>query len=132
MSSDASMALPCRLTAPVRTARNGEAVPRNDVPLVSMDDFRRAVLSACSAKARLAALTVLPGLGPGRIVLAVLADDKSQLLGLLGTAVPLDNRYPALTPQLVQAQAFEREILEEHGIVPEAIPGPSLSAATPI
>jgi Ni,Fe-hydrogenase III large subunit len=124
MSSDASMALPCRLTAPVRTARNGEAVPRNDVPLVSMDDFRRAVLSACSAKARLAALTVLPGLGPGRIVLAVLADDKSQLLGLLGTAVPLDNRYPALTPQLVQAQAFEREILEEHGIVPEGHPWP--------
>jgi len=124
MTSDASMALPGSLTPPTRPVRNGEAVALADIPLVSMDAFRQAVLAACSAQARLAAMTVLPGLAPGRILFAVLADDKSQRLGLLGTAVPLDNRYPALTPDLVQAQGFEREILEEQGIVPDGHPWP--------
>jgi Ni,Fe-hydrogenase III large subunit len=112
------------LAPPIRTVRNGQAVARADIPSVSMDDFRRAVLSACSAKARLAAMAVLPGQAPGRVLLAVLADDKSQRLGLLGTGFPLVNRYPALTPDLPQAQGFEREILEEYGLVPEGHPWP--------
>jgi Ni,Fe-hydrogenase III large subunit len=124
MDGDARTVLPSAMAPPMRAVRNGEAVARFDVPSVSMDSFRRAVLSACSAKARLAAIAVLPGRTPGRVLLAVLADDKSQLLGLLCTDVPLDNRYPALTPDLPQAQAFEREILEEHGIVPEGHPWP--------
>jgi Ni,Fe-hydrogenase III large subunit len=110
------------MTPPLRTARNGEALSLADVPLVTMDNFRRAVLNACSAEVRLAALTVLPGLEAGRILLAVLADDRRQLLGLLCAAIPQDNRYPALTSDLVQAQGFEREILEDHGIVPEGHP----------
>jgi Ni,Fe-hydrogenase III large subunit len=124
MTSDASMALPGSLTPPMRPVRNGEAVELADIPLVSMDAFRQAVLAACSTQARLAAMTVLPGLAPGRILFAVLADDRSQRLGLLGTAVPLDNRYPALTPDLVQAQGFEREILEKQGILPDGHPWP--------
>jgi Ni,Fe-hydrogenase III large subunit len=112
------------MTPPIRAVRNGEVVARADVPSASMDDFRRAVLGACSAKARLAAMAVLPDLARGRVLLAVLADDKSQRLGLLCTGVPLHNRYPALTPELPQAQAFEREILETHGIVPEGHPWP--------
>ena len=116
------MALPCRLAAPMRTLRNGEAVARTDIPIVSMDAFRQAILSACSANARLAGLTILPGLSPGRILLAVLADDVSNRLGLLGAAVPPDNRYPALTSDLPQAQGFEREILEDHAIFPEGHP----------
>jgi len=122
MNSDASTA--STMTPPLRTARNGEALSLADVPLMTMDNFRRAVLNACSAEVRLAALTVLPGLEAGRILLAVLADDRRRLLGLLCAAVPLDNRYPALTPDLVQAQGFEREILEEHGILPEGHPWP--------
>ena len=118
--NDASTA--STMTPPLRTARNGEALSLADVPLVTMDNFRRAVLNACSAEVRLAALTVLPGLEAGRILLAVLADDRRRLLGLLCAAIPLDNRYPALTPDLPQAQAFEREMLEEHGIVPEGHP----------
>ena len=122
MDSDANTVLPSAMAPPIRTVRNGEAVARADIASLSMGDFRRAVVSACSANARLAAMVVLPGLAPGRVLLAVLADDRSQRLGLLCAGVPLDNRYPALTPELPQAQAFEREILEEHGIVPEGHP----------
>jgi hypothetical protein len=67
-------------------------------------------------------MAVLPGQAPGRVLLAVLADDKRQRLCLLCTGFPLVNRYPALTPDLPQAQAFEREILEEHGLVPDGHP----------
>jgi Ni,Fe-hydrogenase III large subunit len=114
------MPLPCRLAPPMRTIRNGEAVARTDIPVASMEAFRQAILAACSARARLAALTILPD----RTLLAVLAEDGDQRLGLLGTTVPPDNRYPALTPVLPQAQGFERELLEEHGLVPEGHPWP--------
>jgi Ni,Fe-hydrogenase III large subunit len=124
MFDDASTVVPSAMPSPILAVRNGEAVARADIPSVSMDSFRQAVVSACSAKARLAVMAVLPGLAAGRVLLAVLADDKSQRLGLLCTDVPLDNRYPALTPDLPQAQAFEREIMEEHGIVPEGHPWP--------
>jgi Ni,Fe-hydrogenase III large subunit len=124
MDGSAGTLLPSGLAPPIRIVRNGQAVARTDIPSVSMDDFRRAVLGACSAKARLAAMAVLPGHASGRVLLAVLADDKSQRLGLLCTGFPLVNRYPALTPDLPQAQAFEREILEDHGLVPEGHPWP--------
>jgi len=117
---DANTVLLSALAPPIRAVRSGEAVVRADISSVSMDDFRRTVVSACSAKARLAAMAVLPG----RVLLAVLADDRCQRLGLLCTDVPVDGRYPALTPELPQAQAFEREIHEKHGIVPEGHPWP--------
>jgi Ni,Fe-hydrogenase III large subunit len=37
-------------------------------------------------------------------------------------AVPADGRYPALTADLPQAQAFEREVAEDEGLVPEGHP----------
>jgi len=69
-------------------------VARTDIPsVIDGHLFDGRILAACAAKARLAAMTVLPGLTPGRVLLAVLADDRSQLLGVLCTGVPLDNRY---------------------------------------
>ena len=83
------------------------------------ETFRGTIGENCVAGARLAAMAVLP---EGDGILAVLADDGRGVLHLLRTPVPADRRYRALTPELPQAQAFEREILEEHGIVPEGHP----------
>ena len=83
-------------------------------------------MDTCSEGGRLAALCALPGgisdpKGP-REVLAVLADDARGSVGLLRTRVPDSRRYPALSTELPEAQAFERELFEDHGIRPEEHP----------
>jgi Ni,Fe-hydrogenase III large subunit len=52
----------------------------------------------------------------------VLADDARGGVGLVRTRVPDGRRYPALSAELPQAQAFERELLEDHGIHPDGHP----------
>jgi Ni,Fe-hydrogenase III large subunit len=97
--------------------RNGEAVARARLPVLAADAFHRAVVAACGDGARLAAMAVLPGLAGLRTVLAVLAEDAAGRLALVGTEVPAaDGELAALTVALPQAQAFERELYEQHGI----------------
>jgi len=54
----------------------------------------------------------------GTEILAVLADDAEGRLGFVRADVGAKRAYPALTPDLPQAQAFERELFESHGIRP--------------
>jgi len=112
--------------APPLWTRNGLAVRRADVPDVSVADFRKSCLDICSKGGRLAALCALPvesrELEGEREILAVLADDGRGSVGLLRTRVPDSRRYPALSTDLPQAQAFERELFEDHGIRPDGHP----------
>ena len=107
-------------TAAPLWSRAGLAVRRADVPQAGIEAFRRSCVDLCSAGARLAALCVMPG--QDEEMLAVIADDPRGRIGLLRARVPEGRRYPALTPELPQAQAFERELLEDHGIRPEGHP----------
>jgi Ni,Fe-hydrogenase III large subunit len=103
--------------------RNNLALPLRDVPRVSPEDFHTLCAETCSRGARIAALCVLPSTdSEAREILAVLAQDSRGELGLLRAAIGTDGRYPALSTALPQAQAFEREIFEEDGIVPEGHP----------
>jgi Ni,Fe-hydrogenase III large subunit len=96
---------------------NGEAVALARLPVLAADAFHRAVVEACGASARLAAMAVLPGPPGERTILAVLAEDAKARLALVGTAVPAAGAdLAALTADLPQAQAFERELCEQHGI----------------
>ena len=116
--------------------RNGLATPLSDVPLLPLAGWRAACVDTCASGARLAALTCLGGTdgtgdgaggsagdaaGPADI-LAVLADDARGRVGLARTPIPADRSYPALTTDLPQAQAFEREIFENHSIKPAGHP----------
>jgi Ni,Fe-hydrogenase III large subunit len=76
--------------------------------------------------ARLSALTLIdaPGGGDGAELLAVLADDARSRIGFLRVPVPASGRYRALSADAPQAQAFERELLEDFGLVPEGHPWP--------
>jgi Ni,Fe-hydrogenase III large subunit len=96
---------------------NGAAVSLDRLSMLSAADFRRAVVEACSTGARLAAMTVLPSRTDERVLLALLAEDRQSRLALVGMKVPA-KREPlaALTADLPQAQAFERELAEQHGI----------------
>jgi Ni,Fe-hydrogenase III large subunit len=106
-----------------RSARNGVAVPLADVPELGPAEFHAACVERCVAGAmRVGALVALPGRDAGKHVVAVLADDAQGALALLGTHVHPGGGYPSLTANLPQAQAFERELYEETGIVPEGHP----------
>jgi Ni,Fe-hydrogenase III large subunit len=51
----------------------------------------------------------------------VLAYDADNTLAV-GRSAPVARSYPALTPTCAQAHLFEREIWEQHGLVPEGHP----------
>ena len=105
---------------------NGEAIARSRIEPVSALDLAEVCADACSQGCRLVALMVLPGDGggppDGDHLLAVLADDGRSRIGLVRAALDGTRVYPALSPALPQAQAFERELFEDSGIRPEGHP----------
>ncbi|HEY6931278.1 MAG TPA: hydrogenase [Thermoanaerobaculia bacterium] len=106
--------------------KNSLAVGRANVPDVPVEDFRKSCIAICSQGGRLAALCPLPeasrDLKKTPQLLAVFADDARGSVGLLTARLPDSRRYPALSTELPQAQAFERELFEDHGIRPEEHP----------
>jgi Ni,Fe-hydrogenase III large subunit len=98
--------------------RNGQAVSRRDVAVLSIGEFREHVLAAVGNGARLAALFGMP-LGAVRLF-AVLAHGDVGNFSVVSTDVR--NAYPALTPDCPQAHWFEREIAEQWGVIPEGHP----------
>ncbi len=113
-----------RLHLPVRWTRNGLSVPLADVPLLRVQEWREAVRALCDAGGRLVALFPLAGPSGRRgwDLLAVAAHDRTGQLALARTEVPPTGAYPALTPDLPEAQAFERELAEDMGLRPEGHP----------
>ena len=104
--------------APSRASpRNLDALRLDELPELPVDAFRTQVLAMCREGARLVAL-----LAPGpQALAAVLARDGANELSVLRSALEKKS-YPALTPELRSAQAFERELYEVHGIKPDGHP----------
>ncbi len=95
--------------------RNGQAVERSACPVVPFDRFRRSILDAVAAGARLSALSGCPtGEGTALRLTAVLARPAAGDLALLSCDVR--DAYPSLTPECPAAHWFEREIAEQWGI----------------
>ena len=103
-------------------ASNAQAIPLQAVPVLSPDEFRALCLDRCARGLRISSLSALPNATPGSAeageVLAVLADDSNASLELARMRIPGDRRCAALSTELPQAQAFERELHEEHGVYP--------------
>src|SRR5439155_6044939 len=62
----------------------------------------------------------MPETGGQTLLLAVLADDESGVLG--AAAMVVADSYPALTPDCPEAHLFEREIAEQCGVIPAGHP----------
>jgi Ni,Fe-hydrogenase III large subunit len=110
---------------PTRFARfvNGQRLAEAEVPRLAPEALRRAVVEVCAGGARLVALFARPLAAGDLRIYAVLADDYDGVLAAAATDLPAaDPRYPALTPDLPEAQAFERELHDLHGVVPEGHP----------
>ncbi|HWC64763.1 MAG TPA: NADH-quinone oxidoreductase subunit C, partial [Thermoanaerobaculia bacterium] len=97
---------------------NGASARRSDVPELSPASFRARLVEAASRGARLVALFSPDGLE----IVAAIAEDARGAVGLVRTRVSAGGSYPALSSDLPQAQGFERELFEEHGIQPEGHP----------
>ncbi len=100
---------------------NGQAIPLESVPVVSMTDFRDTVCRRVAEGETLLALfgRTMPSVNSVRL-LAVTADVQSGFISIVSSDA--DDRYPSLTPDCPQAHWFEREIAEQWGIVPEGHP----------
>jgi Ni,Fe-hydrogenase III large subunit len=103
----------------VCVARNAEAVRIADIPLVSIGEFRDAVVGEVANGSRIAALFGNP-FGKAVRLYVVLARDELGMLALLSADV--ESSYPALTPICPQAHWFEREIAEQWDVVPQGHP----------
>jgi Ni,Fe-hydrogenase III large subunit len=100
--------------------RNRRAIPFAAIAVEPVERFGQSVTDAVAGGWRIASLFGTPdGSGRTRLV-AILADDAQGELGV--TSAVVGDRYPALTPACPQAHAFERELAEQCGVVPEGHP----------
>jgi Ni,Fe-hydrogenase III large subunit len=95
---------------------NGEAFATSAVTATDIERFRGEIIRSVAAGQRIAAMLARPDADGGRLLVAVLADDAEATLHVV--AAPVDRDYPSITPESPQAQAFERDIHEQWGIVP--------------
>jgi len=98
---------------------NGKAFSPADIPDLDPAAFKAAVCEKAASGLHLSALFCRPGASGNRLI-AVLADGRNGRL--LVTACTVGKEFPSLTPECPQAQLFEREIFEIHGIRPEGHP----------
>ncbi|NTV28690.1 MAG: hydrogenase [Candidatus Omnitrophica bacterium] len=102
---------------------NGGNIALADVPLLTAHEFRSKVLHLCRGDARLLNLFGHLVSDQGVRLFAVLGFDEEAQLQIVSTLVPADRaQYEALTPDLLQAHWFEREIAEQWAVRPAGHP----------
>jgi len=94
----------------------GEAIPRNEVPLVEIADFADTVVAQVAAGGRVIALFGQPAQRDLVRLFCVIAFADTNSLSILSTTV--FDSYPSLTPRCPQVHWFEREIAEQWGVTP--------------
>jgi Ni,Fe-hydrogenase III large subunit len=99
---------------------NGTSLPWAEVPELPASAFVDATASELERGARICAWFGVPEGAAVRLVV-VLAYDADNTLAV-GRSEPLTVGYPTLTPRCAQAHMFEREVWEQHGLVPEGHP----------
>lgn len=99
---------------------NGTSLPWAEVPEWSAADFVTATADELDRGARLCAWFGVAEGAATRLV-AVIAFDGDNTLAV-GRSEPVAKSYPSLTLRHAQAHLFEREVWEQHGLVPEGHP----------
>ncbi len=102
--------------------RNGQVVRLADVAALPVEAFRAEALRLAGEGGRLAAFFGVPAPEGQVRLFAVLAHDARRTLGVLSTHVR--DAWPSLTPDLPQANAFERDVVEQFGLRAEGHPWP--------
>jgi len=105
---------------PFALLTNGTAIPWKDVPEWPLDVFLRHTREELARGERLSAWFGVPE-GCALRLVAVLALDAGNALAV-GRSQPFSSSFPSLTPDHPQAHLFEREIWEQHRVVPQGHP----------
>ncbi len=108
------------MTVPFATLYNGEAVALATVPVMDIAQLRHEVLAHVGAGEPLSNWFAVPHDDVFRIYAVLCSPEREQLR--LAAADVAGGSYPALTPECAAAQVFEREIFEQHGLLPEGHP----------
>lgn len=107
----------------VTVAQNGTAVARSDLGSLTAVDFEQFCMEKRTAGQRLSALLALPWKDDGKTqILAVVADDAKRRLSLPFTSIGPGEEYGSLARNWPAAEAFERALWEETGIIPAGHP----------
>lgn len=86
-----------------------------------MPVFRDEIISAVRNYARIVSLSTINMPDHNKLyLLAILANKGAEKLSIACTSVT--DKFPSITPDCEQAHLFEREIYEQHGIVPDGHP----------
>lgn len=99
---------------------NGTSLPWTEVPEWPANEFIGVTAAELDRAGRLCAWFGVPE-GAGTRLVAVVAFDADNSLAV-GRSEPITSCYPSLTLQHPQAQLFEREVWEQHGLLPESHP----------
>ena len=109
---------------------NATSLPWTAVPEIPVAGFVDATAAQLARGGRLCAWFGVPEAGATRLV-AVVAFDADNTLAVarsamveppIGGPFAVPHGYPALTPRWAQAHLFEREVWEQHGLVPDGHP----------
>ncbi len=97
---------------------NGQAVGLSAIPVLSFDNFMRAIVDGVAVGQRVSAMfgDSKPQSELTRFYV-VLADDEQNMLYVGRTEIEGDH-FPSITPQCPQVHLFEREIAEQFGLKP--------------
>jgi Ni,Fe-hydrogenase III large subunit len=99
---------------------NASGLPWAEIPARPAEALVAAAADELNCGARLCAWFGVPD-GSGTSLVAILARDAENLL-LAGRSLPLTGAYPALTSRRAEAHLFEREVWEQHGLIPQDHP----------
>jgi Ni,Fe-hydrogenase III large subunit len=102
--------------SPFALLANATSLPWTDVPEWPAPELVRATAAELDRGARLCAWFGVPE-GAGVRIVVVVAFDADNTLAV-GRSTPATGSYPALTATHAQAHLFEREVWEQHGLVP--------------
>ncbi|MBI1869587.1 MAG: NADH-quinone oxidoreductase subunit C [Chlamydiae bacterium] len=105
------------------TVRNNQSWELERVPVFEEELFIKRVLDESRAGARLANFFGFPDKNGNIQIFALLGQDEDSRLSLLSFKVSKNTSiFKSLTPNLPQAQGFEREVAEQYSMMPEGHP----------
>jgi Ni,Fe-hydrogenase III large subunit len=106
--------------SPFALLSNGSGMPWPEVPEWPAEALVQAAAAELDRGARLCSWFGVPE-GAGIRLAAVIAFDADNTLAV-GRSSPFSGAYPSLTVTHPQAHLFEREVWEQHGLVPDGHP----------
>lgn len=99
---------------------NGASLPWTEVPEWPAAEFVAATAAELERGGRLCAWFGVPENGGARVVALIAFDADNSLV--VGRSEPVAKSLPSLTSQYAEAHLFEREVWEQHGLIPEGHP----------